>query len=376
MRLFPINECTPFVVVAAAALSTLPTAFAWGAAGHEIVATIAQIHLQPPVLSLLCDILYPASDISSDGLSSASPPCYLASIAAWADRIRSQPAYRYTAPLHYINALDDAPPDTCPFPGSRGWAGRPTGNVLAAVQNVTGVLRDFARGERGVGAAEEALKFLVHWVGDMHMPLHLSGREKGGNGVRVLFDGRVTNLHSVWDSLLIAQALRTIPSNYTHPLHGDAAVTVEPHLRGAIYDPYVRRIMHEGFSPSGRFADSSDGWLTCPQPESEPEISMLERAQALFGIGAHATSGRQWDDAVLCPYAWARPIHELNCAFPLWPHELDQGHDFSLAGAQGPTRICSSLIRLHMRDVCVRDGLWSVYLRWRGAARGSAERGV
>jgi hypothetical protein len=50
-------------------------------------------------------------------------------------------------------------------------------------------------GEReDVGSpVNEALKFLVHFIGDLHMPLHLAGRERGGNGIHVLFDGRQTS---------------------------------------------------------------------------------------------------------------------------------------------------------------------------------------
>lgn len=174
------------------ALASIPVAYGWGAAGHEIVATIAQIHLPKPVLSLVCHILHPNLHASSSS-AEAYPPCHLAPIAAWADSIRMRPQYRYTAPMHYVNAVDDAPPHSCPFPGTHGWQGRPTGNILAALGNQTKVLREFARGDRSVSDAEEALKFLVHWMGDMHQPLHMSGREKGGNGVKVAWNGRVTS---------------------------------------------------------------------------------------------------------------------------------------------------------------------------------------
>lgn len=183
-------------IAAVLSSTAVPTVYAWGAAGHEIVATIAQIHLPKPVLSLVCDILHPSSDLDQTvpiSTVDAYPPCHLAPIAAWADKIRMQPQYRYTAPLHYVNAVDDAPPDACAFPGAHGWQGRPTGNVLAALGNVTNVLREFARGERAVPDAEEALKFLVHWMGDMHQPLHMSGREKGGNGAKVAWNGRMTS---------------------------------------------------------------------------------------------------------------------------------------------------------------------------------------
>ena len=61
--------------------------------------------------------------------------------------------------------------------------------------NVSHVLRGFAGGEESVAAADEALRFFVHWVGDMHQPLHMSGREKGGNGARVQWNGRVTSAY-------------------------------------------------------------------------------------------------------------------------------------------------------------------------------------
>ncbi|KAI0746979.1 phospholipase C/P1 nuclease domain-containing protein [Daedaleopsis nitida] len=291
-------------LVLAAALASAPTAHAWGAAGHEIVATIAQIHLPKPVLSLVCNILHPALNISESNTvpfesGEAYPPCSLAPIAAWADQIRMKPQYRYTAPC----------------------------------------TTEFVDGDRSVSDAEEALKFLVHWMGDMHQPLHMSGREKGGNGVKVAWNGRVSNLHSVWDGLLIAQSIRQTPRNYSRPLGGSAGVFVEPHLRGAIYDPYIRRIMHEGLSVGGRFDEESQSWLDCPKPASASELSrpkasasgFRDRMQALFALDVPAALGlttrpgveEDWDDDVLCPFAWSKPIHKLNCELPVWPHELD-----------------------------------------------------
>jgi hypothetical protein len=49
-----------------------------------------------------------------------------------------------------------------------------------------------------------ALKFLVHFIGDAHQPMHVSRAEdKGGNTIPVKFDGNATNLHTLWDSRLI-----------------------------------------------------------------------------------------------------------------------------------------------------------------------------
>ena len=53
---------------------------------------------------------------------------------------------------------------------------------------------------------KEALMFLIHFVGDMHQPLHCTDHhDKGGNDVKLTFFGRPTNLHSLWDSGLLAR---------------------------------------------------------------------------------------------------------------------------------------------------------------------------
>ncbi len=119
-------------------------------------------------------------------------------MATWADKIRFRA--RWSAPLHYVGAVGDHPPDNCLFPGTDGWDGKPRGNVLDAIQNVTSILVDFVGASASNpsaladnAAASEALKFLIHFVGDMHQPLHLTGRDRGANGVKVSFDGRNTS---------------------------------------------------------------------------------------------------------------------------------------------------------------------------------------
>lgn len=100
--------------------------------------------------------------------------------------------------MHYVGALDDHPSQTCVFPGQRGWAGRKNINVLGGVRNVTNLLEDWVDHETSRTSsrddlANEALKFLVHFMGDLHMPLHLTGRDRGGNSNKVRFAGRITS---------------------------------------------------------------------------------------------------------------------------------------------------------------------------------------
>jgi hypothetical protein len=144
----------------------------------------------------------------------------------------------------------------------------------------------------------------------------------------------VIDLHSVWDSLLIAKSLRTIPRNYTRPL---PSPQIEAALRGTIYDPYIRRVMHEGLLEGGRWHAKVEQWLSCPasvpgateRPVSTflaPVVGQLK--QVLFGASGLTSArtsspGDETDDETVCPYYWAAPIHKLNCDI-VWPKALDE----------------------------------------------------
>jgi len=227
---------------------------------------------------------------------------------------------RWSSALHYVGALDDHPSQTCAFPGIRGWAGVNTHNVLGAIRNVSTILENYAELPRSYvsdDAANEALKFFVHFLGDMHMPLHLTGRDRGGNSDKVRFNGRLTNLHSVWDTLLIAKAIRETPPKYSYPL---PSPWIEYALRGTIYDSYVRRIMWEGILDE--WTDDIDNWLTCPAV-AEPATKWQQVLSTFRGWIGPANPGKETDDNVLCPYYWASSIHQLNCQV-VWPKELDE----------------------------------------------------
>ena len=141
----------------------------------------------------------------------------------------------------------------------------------------------------------------------------------------------VEDLHSVWDNNLIAKALRQTPRNYSRPLPVPA---VESSLRGAIYDPYVRRVVWEGLGVGkghGRWESEVDSWLSCDSGHQSFVRGGQERpAQEVLFAGkppSHPRKGRgppeTSDTDTLCPYAWAAPIHALNCAI-VWPPELDK----------------------------------------------------
>jgi hypothetical protein len=156
-------------------------AFGWGVEGHSLVARIAWMQLTPAVQARVSAILGPGVTMQS--------------VASWADEVRNQ--RRETGPWHYI----DIPIDKPHLDMARDC---PKGDcVLARIEAFRQALKDLA-----TAAAErrEALLFLIHFVGDMHQPLHSSdNNDQGGNKVAVTFDGRTSNLHSLWDSGLLGK---------------------------------------------------------------------------------------------------------------------------------------------------------------------------
>jgi hypothetical protein len=171
--------------VALAAFACLPvTALGWGEEGHRLIAAIAASHLAPPAAAEVKALLAQHETLES--------------VSAWADQVR--PDRPETATWHYVNiAVTDSR-----IAGSVGqWKQYcpPSGCVVSAISEMMARLRDRSldRSKRA-----EALKFLVHFVGDMHQPLHAGdSRDRGGNDVQVTYAGRATNLHSAWDTALL-----------------------------------------------------------------------------------------------------------------------------------------------------------------------------
>ena len=152
----------------------------WGANGHRIVGEIAEHYL---------------SDEAQAGIQALVGDTSLAHLATWPDEIRSNPAWDCSAPWHYIT-IDDG----LNYATARK---NRSGDVVEAMKRQETILRDPAM---SVALKRNALKFLVHFVGDVHQPLHVGrGGDRGGNSVTVLWFGETTNLHSVWDTKIIEQ---------------------------------------------------------------------------------------------------------------------------------------------------------------------------
>jgi len=165
--------------VALVLLLVAPSAvFAWGSNGHRVVGRIAMNHLTDEAARAVVCLLGP------EGLDQVS---------TWPDEIRSDPSWKKADPWHFLSIDDAETLETT--------ARDPAGDVLEAIQRFTAVLRDPQASRE---AKQEALKFLVHLVGDIHQPLHVGRRaDHGGNSIKVLWFKEESNLHTVWDSGMI-----------------------------------------------------------------------------------------------------------------------------------------------------------------------------
>lgn len=176
--------------------------YGWGETGHRIAADVAERHLNERARKEIRSLIGEAS---------------LASVADWADRIRGDRPQ--TAPWHFV----DIPFKALRYDPKRDCASPKQGDcVIGAVERFRAVLADRAR---PVSERAEALKFLVHFVADLHQPLHTADRgDRGGNDLPVTFFGEKShpfneerwNLHAVWDSGLIDQTGLREEANVAH----------------------------------------------------------------------------------------------------------------------------------------------------------------
>ena len=137
-------------------------ALAWGQEGHSIIAEIAQRRLSPEAARSVGQLL-------GRGHS-------LASIASWADDARdTRPE---TSNWHFV----DMPLAVRKYSASRDCAKDPKSGFCIVAE--LDALRNDLRCASGNDQVE-ALKFAVHFVGDIHQPLHTVGEAKGGNDIKV-----------------------------------------------------------------------------------------------------------------------------------------------------------------------------------------------
>lgn len=203
----------------------------WGKDGHAMSAIIGQYFL---------------SEKTYEAVSELIPNGDLEAIASWADQVRNEKEFAWSAPLHFIDVKDY----NCTFVYDRDC--KHDRCVAGAIANYTlRAIDDSLSHEQ----RSEALKFVVHFVGDIHQPLHCGWTsDRGGNTIKVHVDfghfhDAVENLHAVWDEYMIYDRM---DANFS----GNHTLWAENTIREIV---------------TGKFQGQAvDSWLDCPNGEEYP----------------------------------------------------------------------------------------------------------
>jgi S1/P1 Nuclease len=202
----------------------------WGAGGHMMVASIALWRLNPraqaQALALLARPINPAavSTQSRDFINAAH----------WADDIRPFAEFDSFKPLHFIDIPfttdGTALPASLPEPD----------NIIKALEDNVNILKTSTDKD----AQAQALRLIIHFVGDIHQPLHCASRvssanpdgDNGGNLVSIKVAGKTTNLHTYWDRG-IGSFPKTGPNFAPPPLSQIPAAAAQAMARNPATDP-------------------------------------------------------------------------------------------------------------------------------------------
>ncbi|HET8798248.1 MAG TPA: S1/P1 nuclease, partial [Thermoanaerobaculia bacterium] len=209
-------------------------AYAWGSKGHAVVAEVAERGLSPNVAAQVRQLNFSAP---------------LRDIASLPDDWRGDETKGLrpgdTGPLHYSNIPNeertfvrerDCKEDQC---------------IIAAIEKYLAVLKDRAQPR---DKRREALIYVVHFMGDLHQPMHAAGgkvkdettgemvMDRGGNLVKIRLLGVETNLHSAWDGLLVDWGPTTVDD------YADHLLTYE--MRGRSVEEIQRGTIVEWFEES------------------------------------------------------------------------------------------------------------------------------
>ena len=210
-------------LLVAALVCIAPSApvYAYGPDGHRIVCDLAYRFLSD------------AARAEVDRLIALDPHYqHFRDTCSWADMVRAT-SQRHTAPWHYTGQDRNDPvidPEDCAEDGC----------IISAIELHAGILADSGRSD---AERLEALKFLAHWIGDIHQPLHVSiNGDRGGNDIPVLWRGeRYTNMHRVWDSEIILDHMSEewpwAPANERWTYFAEALAVETPLAGSTVFTP-------------------------------------------------------------------------------------------------------------------------------------------
>ena len=212
-----MNRIVLYFLCAMAGFLNVPSLRAWGCKGHQTVALIAEKHLSPEALKFVNSLLAenPVDPKLKRYCGEARDA--MADASSWPDDIRND---RKNGPWHYIDIPRGA--KRGPIDGYCGT----DGCVTKAIAEQSAILKD---PQADPAKRADALRYVIHFVGDLHQPLHaITNADQGGNCVPVKYFRRIPrarghsyspNLHSIWDTAIVERDMEGAdPAEYAETL--------------------------------------------------------------------------------------------------------------------------------------------------------------
>lgn len=232
-------------------LPAAPAANAWGCRGHQTVAFIAESYLTQEAKQMVQAVLSASPiDPKLKRYCGGSASDAMADASTWADDIRNE---RKNGPWHYI----DIPRGK--HKGSLETYCGADGCVTRAITERAAILKDKSS-DRAKRA--DALRYVIHFVGDVHQPLHASNNaDNGGNCVAVKYfdydplpnplrperEDYSPNLHQIWDTELVERDMEiSNPRRYADALtekfrpKADASLASGVHIEDWAWESHER----------------------------------------------------------------------------------------------------------------------------------------
>ena len=245
------------------------TALAWGGQGHRLVAALAAQDLTPAARAqvdrLLAGECTPAAVATTPSAEACHPS--LPDIASWADELREHDPDlgRRSARWHYVNIAESG----CRYDAARDCPGGDC--VIEAIRDQSAILADTTRSD---AERLQALKFVVHFVGDVHQPMHAGyAHDKGGNTHQIHHRGRGSNLHAFWDSGMLGSTRRPdaqwLARLQSRPPAAPDAVTLPPQAQDWAAQS-CRIVLQDGVYPPRARID--DGYVETHLPVIEQQL--------------------------------------------------------------------------------------------------------
>lgn len=229
-------------------------AHAWGPQGHRLVGAMAEAELTPAARAEVARLLRDEAEPS------------LAGVSNWADDLRERGTDlgRRSSTWHYVNLAQD----DCVYEAAAHC--RDGDCVIEAIRRQEALLADRRQPD---AVRAQALKFLVHFVGDTHQPLHTGyAGDRGGNTYQLRVRGLGSNLHRVWDGDVVMAASRNEQRNLRRLRALPTPTGVDDPAVASWAQASCRIVRREGFyPPRGQLAP---GYLTRWRPTADMQLRL------------------------------------------------------------------------------------------------------